>query len=115
VIAHELAHFKMNHALVQLGSILFAWILVYKCLPKEPESILVLIISWLMVIAAIFLAFSISNYLCEYWADCVAIKHTKNKAAFISALKKLKPRDRWAVQYVDHPSTNCRVSRLNKK
>lgn len=115
VIAHELAHLKMYHILVQLGSTLFALELIYKCLPKEPGSLLLITIYTLMMIAAMFLAYCASGYLCEYWADCVAVSYTKNKVAFISALKKLRQEDSWDIQYMEHPSINHRISRLNRK
>ena len=115
VVAHELAHFKMVHAGVQLASMLLLWVLMVLFLPQAPESMLLLLISFFMQIVALFLGFSVSSYLCEYWADCVAVGYTKNKEAFISALQELDSSDKWDFEYVTHPSINSRVARLNMK
>lgn len=108
VIAHEFAHIKMRHILVEAVSILALGIMVFHTVPSAS------LVSGIMVMTAIFMAFWISSHLCEYWPDSVAIRHTQDKDSLISALKKLEPPEKWNVDYETHPSTSQRTARLSK-
>jgi len=109
VIAHELSHLKMRHVFVGAGSIVVSTMMILLSVPRG---------SWIasiMVLTALFMGFWVASYLCEYWADCVALRYTKDKDSFISAIRKLEPPERWNIDYETHPSINRRVAKLSRK
>ena len=108
VIAHEFAHLKMHHHGIRSISVLVPFFLILWTAPLG-------IVRAIMGITAALLGLWAASYLCEYSADRVAIRYVKDKASFISALKKTEPPDRWNVDYETHPSVNRRIARLSKE
>jgi len=114
VMAHEFAHIKMKHLWVRVGSIAAALTLVLCGLPSYQLNLGQRFLCTGMILTTVFMAFWVSSYFCEYWADDVAAKYTKNKDVYVRALQKIQTENKWDSESVTHPSINSRVARLSK-
>lgn len=110
LVAHELTHLKQNH-----WATTFRWLVVAGLIVSSSLSLAAgpAIVSSLICVAAMMIAFVFVNWGNEFAADRGAGIQI-GKVATISLLQSVVPASQWQHESETHPSIRSRISKLQK-
>jgi len=116
VMAHEFAHIRLLHLLIKVGSVgvMVALLMTIQQM-YPPVGLCEKSIFGMMITIGGIVGLWIVTYVCEFWADSVAVDFTQDKQSFISMLKRLEEPDDRDRDFVTHPSTNDRIAKIDNK